>query len=350
MSTAGLPRTVAVLGGGAMGSSLVPSLRRANLRVVAAWSRNPHPGQWRSGPFPRALREAQLVFLAVADAAVAELCERLAAERLLGPGQLVAHLAGTLPLSALDPARRAGARTGSLHPLRAVVANGPPDALKGAAASVAGSDDEARAILEAVAHALGMTPLVVDDRSRALYHASAVLAGGAQVALFSEAVRAFQIATQTPEPEARAALLPLALGALNALFGRTPAAAVTGPVVRGDAETVAAHRAALARAGGDLLELYDALARTSLRLAREAERAPGEALARVEAALGGTAPSPAAPDLSTRDAALDPATRSSTPRRPKPAAELPAASSRSSAPRGRPRERPPRGRATRKRR
>lgn len=352
MSTAGLPRTVAVLGGGAMGSALVPSLRRANLRVVAAWSRNPHPGQWRSGPLPRALREAQLVFLAVADAAVADLCERLAAERLLGPGQLVAHLAGTLPLAVLEPARRAGARTGSLHPLRAVVANGPPDALKGASASVAGSDDEARAVLEAVAHALGMTPLVVDDRSRALYHAAAVLAGGAQVALFAEAVRAFQLATQAPEPEARAALLPLALGALNALFGRTPAAAVTGPVVRGDAETVSAHRAALAEAGGGLLEIYDALAQTSLRLAREGGRAPEESLAHVEAALGGaaaaSAPPPAAPEISTRDAGPAPATRSSTPRRPKPLAERPAASSRSSAPRGRPRERPPRGRATRK--
>lgn len=362
MSTAGLPRTVAVLGGGAMGAALVPSLRRANLRVVAAWSRNPHPGQWRTGPLPRALREAQLVFLAVADAAVAELCERLAAERLLGPGQLVAHLAGTLPLSALDPALRAGARTGSLHPLRAVVANGPPDALKGAAASIAGSDDEARAILEAVAHALGLTPLVVDDRRRALYHAAAVLAGGAQVALFAEAVRAFQLATQTDEPAARAALLPLSLGALNALFGRPPAAALTGPVVRGDAATVAAHRAALAEAGSDLLELYDALSRTSLRLAREAGRAPEETLSGVGATLGvaaaaprtaaaSPAPPPAAapaPQLNTRGTAPAPATGSSTPRRPTPAAARPAASSRSSAPRDRPRERPPRGRATRK--
>jgi predicted short-subunit dehydrogenase-like oxidoreductase (DUF2520 family) len=356
MSVSGLPRTVAVLGGGAMGSALVPSLRRANLRVVAAWSRSPHPGQWRSGPLPRALREAELIFIAVADAAVAEVCAQLAAERLLMPGQVVAHLAGTLPLSVLDPALEAGARTGSLHPLRAVVLNGPPDALKGATASIAGSDETARSVLAAVAHALGLSPLVVDDRRRALYHAAAVLAGGAQVALFAEAVRAFQMATGAEEPEARAALLPLSLGALNALFGRHPAAALTGPVPRGDAETVAAHRAALRAADPALLPLYDALATASLRLAREGQRASDEALARVAAALAGSVPpAPAAlpvpaPSIPSPARAPAPVTRSSTPRRPKPTSERPAASSRSSAPRGRPRAPRPRVPEPRKRR
>jgi predicted short-subunit dehydrogenase-like oxidoreductase (DUF2520 family) len=343
MSVSGLPRTVAVLGGGAMGSALVPSLRRANLRVVAAWSRSPHPGQWRSGPLPRALREAELIFLAVSDAAVAEVCNQLAAERLLMPGQVVAHLAGTLPLSVLDPALQAGAHTGSLHPLRAVVLNGPPDALKGATASIAGSDETARSVLAAVAHALGLSPLVVDDRRRALYHAAAVLAGGAQVALFAEAVRTFQLATGAEEPEARAALLPLSLGALNALFGRPPAAAVTGPVPRGDAETVAAHRAALLAADPALLPLYDALAAASLRLAREGQRTSEEALSRVAAALTGSS----TPSTAREQA---PATRSSTPRHPKPTSERPAASSRSSGPHGRPRAPRPRVPAPRKRR
>jgi predicted short-subunit dehydrogenase-like oxidoreductase (DUF2520 family) len=343
MSVSGLPRTVAVLGGGAMGSALVPSLRRANLRVVAAWSRSPHPGQWRSGPLPRALREAELIFLAVSDAAVAEVCAQLAAERLLMPGQVVAHLAGTLPLSVLDPALQAGAHTGSLHPLRAVVLNGPPDALKGATASIAGSDETARSVLAAVAHALGLSPLVVDDRRRALYHAAAVLAGGAQVALFAEAVRTFQLATGAEEPEARAALLPLSLGALNALFGRPPAAAVTGPVPRGDAETVAAHRAALLAADPALLPLYDALAAASLRLAREGQRTSEEALSRVAAALAGSS-------TPSTDRGQAPATRSSTPRHPKPTSERPAASSRSSGPHGRPRAPRPRVPAPRKRR
>jgi predicted short-subunit dehydrogenase-like oxidoreductase (DUF2520 family) len=348
-----------VLGGGAMGSALVPALRRANLRVSTAWSRNPHPGPWRSGPLPRALREAELVLLAVADGAVAQLCAQLVDERLIIPGQLVVHLAGGLPVSVLDPAVRAGARTGSMHPLRAVMPSPPPDALKGATASIAGSDEIALSQVAALSHALGMVPLPVSDSHRPLYHAAAVLAGGAQVALFAEAVRAFQAATGTTEEEARAALLPLAQGALLALQGRTPAAAVTGPVLRGDAATVVAHRVALQAVDPQLRALYETLSHASLRLAREGQRASDEALALVSAALSGpllpVGPQPAAaraepPRMPSSPLAEAPGSRSSRPRHPPPKAARPAASSRSPAPHGRPPSPPPRGPAPRKRR
>lgn len=350
-----------MLGGGAMGSALVPALRRANLRVSTAWSRNPHPGPWRSGALPRALREAELVLLAVADGAVAELCAQLVDERLIVPGQLVVHLAGGLPVSVLDPAVRAGARTGSMHPLRAVMPGPPPDALKGATASIAGSDEIALAQVAALSHALGMVPLPVSDSHRPLYHAAAVLAGGGQVALFAEAVRAFQAATGVAEEEARAALLPLAQGALLALQGRTPAAAVTGPVLRGDAATVVAHRDALQAVDPDLRVLYERLSHASLRLARESERASDDALARVAAALsgpllsGGPRPSAARAEpprmvSPSPPLAEAPGSRSSRPRPPPPKAARPAASSRSPAPHGRPPSPPPRGRAPRKRR
>src|SRR6267378_4220242 len=82
----------------------------------------------------------------------------------------------------------------------------------GARAGVTGSDKQARGQLAALARRLGMTPVPIEDRSRALYHAAAVLAAGSQVALFSEALRAFRKATGAGEEQARAALLPLALG------------------------------------------------------------------------------------------------------------------------------------------
>lgn len=367
MSAAGLPRTVAVLGGGAMGSALVPALRRANLRVSTAWSRNPHPGPWRSGALPRALREAELVLLAVADGAVAQVCAALVDERLIVPGQLVVHLAGGLPVSVLEPAVRAGARTASMHPLRAVVPSPPPDALKGATAAIAGSDAVALAQVTALVHALGMTPLVLSDAHRPLYHAAAVLAGGGQVALFAEAVRVFQTATGAGEAEARAALLPLAQGALLALQGRTPAAAVTGPVLRGDAATVASHRDALQAVDPDLRALYEALAHASIRLARDGERVPGEILARIAAALSGpllagalepagprveppAAPRAEPPRTSSAAKAEVPRSRSSLPRPPPPKAARPAASSRSPGPRDRPLSPPPHGPSPRKRR
>ncbi|HZX93738.1 MAG TPA: DUF2520 domain-containing protein [Myxococcales bacterium] len=309
-------RTAAVVGGGAVARALLEALPRAGIAVRASWRRH-------SGLLPPPLREVDVVFLAVSDAAVADVCSILE----VGPGQLVAHLAGALGLAPLAPARRRGARVGSLHPLRAFAPGGPGD-FRGAAAGIAGSDASARRDLADLANRLGMHPLQTRDAARALYHAAAVLAAGAQVALFSEAVRAFRKATGAQEDEARAALLPLALGALGNLRHLPPAQALTGPAARGDLATIRAHRAALPV---DLLPLYDQLTRVALRL--------GESAATVEDVkrLPGAAPRGPAPT-----------TRSSSPRRPPPRGARPSASSRSPARYGPPRGPPPRGPAPRR--
>ena len=219
--------------------------------MIASWNR-------KSGLAPPPLLDVDVVLLAVADGAVAQVCQVLE----VGPRQLVAHLAGALGLKPLASARRKGARTGSLHPLRAFVKAERQD-FHGAAAGICGSDASAREQLADLARRLGMMPVATSDRSRALYHASAVLAAGGQVALFAEAVRAFRKATGASEAAARSALLPLTQGALDKLRSRPAEAALTGPAVRGDAQTISAHRSALPR---DLLTLYDALTAAMLRL------------------------------------------------------------------------------------
>jgi predicted short-subunit dehydrogenase-like oxidoreductase (DUF2520 family) len=265
-------RTAAVLGSGAVGSVLLEELPRAGVRVLSAWTRS-------SGLMPPPLRDVELVLLAVSDAAVAPLC----AELEVGRGQLVAHLAGALGLSPLSAARRKGARIGSIHPLRAFVrVRGRGQDFQGAAAGIGGSGAGAREQLADLARRLGMMPIQTGERSRALYHAAAVLAAGSQVALFAEAVRAFRKATGASEPVARSALLPLTLGALEKLRVQPAGPSLTGPAVRGDAATIRAHRKALPK---DLLPLYDALARVSLDLSRKEKRAPAIDLDQVEAIL-----------------------------------------------------------------
>jgi predicted short-subunit dehydrogenase-like oxidoreductase (DUF2520 family) len=250
-------RTAAVLGAGAVGSALLDELPHAGVKVLAAWARS-------SGLAPPPLLDVDVVLIAVPDSAVAQVCAQLE----VGPRQLVAHLAGALGLAALLDARRKGARIGSIHPLRAFVRGHRQD-FHGAAAGVSGADATARAQLAGLARRLGMMPVQTGERSRALYHAAAVLAAGSQVALFSEAVRAFRKATGASEPAARSALLPLALGALQKLHSRSASAALTGPAARGDYETIAAHRKALPR---DLLPLYDALNTVMLRLTKPEAR------------------------------------------------------------------------------
>ena len=320
-----LPRAAAVLGGGALGQVLVPALRAAGIKVALAWNRTEQRG-WQTELDQ--LRDAELVFLAVSDSAVEGLCRQVAG--LAGRGQLVAHCAGALTLEPLRSALDAGARVGSLHPLRAIPRGSTPGILRDAAAGIAGSDAGAREQLHQVARALGMSPIPVSGEARALYHAAAVLAAAGQVALFSRAVKAFQAATGAPEPIARAALLPLSRGALAALERLAPGEALTGPVARGDEATVSAHRAALP---GELLPLYDECTRAALELR------PSAGIA----ALLRTPPAAASP----RPA---PGSRSSPPRPQPRSAGRPSASSRSPAPRARPPGRPPPARAPRRKR
>lgn len=249
--------TAAVLGAGAVGSALLEELPRSGVRVLAAWTQS-------NGLAPPPLTDVDVVLLAVSDSAIAPLAARLE----VGPGQLVAHLAGARGLDVLKGARKKGARVGSIHPLRAFV-RGKRQDFHGAAAGISGSDATAREQLKALARALGMMPLETTDRSRALYHAAAVLAAGSQVALFAEAMRAFRKATGASEPAARAALLPLALNALEKLKGQTASEALTGPAARGDLDTIASHRKALPE---DLLALYDSLTSVMLRLSEDARR------------------------------------------------------------------------------
>ena len=248
-------RTAVVLGRGSVGTALARALPAAGVEVVGTWTRSD------GKPLPD-VRAADLVFLAVSDDAVEALCERLS----VGRGQLVVHLAGALDLTALDSARKRGARVGSLHPLRAMKAD---DDFAGATAGISGDGAPSRTALSVLARDLGMTPLQVPARSRPLYHAAAVLAAGAQVALFSEAIRAFRKATKASEREAREALLPLTESAIGKLRSLPPARAITGPAVRGDQRTIAAHRRALPK---DALRLYDELTRIAVSLRKKPSR------------------------------------------------------------------------------
>ena len=322
--TAG-PRTAAVLGGGAVGQVLVSALRSAGIRVALAWNRTEQRG-WNAEL--SGVTATDLIFLTVADGAVEALCRRIAG--LLRPGQLVVHCAGALSLDVLASAREAGARTGSLHPLRAIPRGSGAAILRGAAAGIAASDASAREALNELTRSLGMSPIPVSGEARPLYHAAAVLSAAGQVALFSRAVKVFQDATGAPEPLARSALLPLAQGALAQLTQHEPAQVLTGPAARGDAATVAAHRAAVDE---KTLPLYDELTRAMLELRPSSE---------IEAVLR-TRP------VAARSAA-DRGSRSSRPRPPPPRAALPSASSRSPTRRAPPSARPRRGRAPRRKR
>jgi predicted short-subunit dehydrogenase-like oxidoreductase (DUF2520 family) len=188
-----------------------------------------------------ALREnAELHLLCVPDSAIA------AVARGLAPGHgWVAHVSGAAPLAALDPhTRRFG-----LHPLQTFTRARGPEQLDGAFAAVTAETDDARERGFQLARLLGLQPFELRDEARPLYHAGAAIASNYLVTLHRVASELFRAAGAPPE-----ALVPLMRRTIDNGFE------LTGPIERGDWETVEAHREAIRATRPYLEPLYDVLA------------------------------------------------------------------------------------------
>jgi predicted short-subunit dehydrogenase-like oxidoreductase (DUF2520 family) len=184
-----------------------------------------------------------LVLLCVPDRAIAEVAAGIE------PGPWVAHTSGGTPLAALAPHQRRF----SLHPLQTFTRDRGPEQLDGAWAAVSGESD-AIGVGTWLAGTLGLRPFVLDDSRRALYHAGAAIASNYLVTLRRAAGELFDASGVPGE-----ALEPLMRRVIENDFQ------LTGPIERGDWETVERHRAAIAEAAPDLLAAYDALAALTAR-------------------------------------------------------------------------------------
>jgi predicted short-subunit dehydrogenase-like oxidoreductase (DUF2520 family) len=188
----------------------------------------------------------QLVLLCVPDRAIAE----VAVETPVGPW--IAHVSGATPLDALDPhTRRFG-----LHPLQSFSSERGTEQLDGVWGAVSAETDEARDVGWSLAEALGLRPFALDDDRRAAYHAGAAIASNYLVTLRAAARSLLEAAEVPPE-----ALDPLIRGVIDTGFE------LTGPIARGDWETVERHLAVIRAERPELEELYVVLAEATARIA-----------------------------------------------------------------------------------
>lgn len=252
--------TVATIGMGRLGTSLAAALSRAGYTVLTE----------QSAP------TAQLTFLTVPDRAIAE----VAGSRTWRPGQWVVHCSGALGLEELAAPRSEGVLTGCFHPLQTFPSRtAEPERFRGIAIGIEATEP-LRAALERIAVDLGSQPFHLAGVDRALYHAAAVVASNHLIALASAATRLWALAG-LPEADGRQSLAPLITAAATNVATRDLVDALTGPIVRGDAATVARHLAALDVAP-DLRELYRLL---SLELLRLPLTLPGPAFEALETLL-----------------------------------------------------------------
>jgi predicted short-subunit dehydrogenase-like oxidoreductase (DUF2520 family) len=210
---------IQVIGAGRVGSALAARLRERGVAVAED--------------------DPDLAILCVPDGAIAQ------AAAAIEPGPWVAHVSGATPLAALAPHER---RFG-LHPLQTFTRGRGAEQLDGAWAAVSGESPEALARGYWLAETLGLRPFELDDSARVLYHAGAAIASSYVVTLYRVASDLVRAAGAPPE-----ALVPLMRRTIENGFE------LTGPIARGDWETVERHRRAIRETRPELEPLYDVLA------------------------------------------------------------------------------------------
>ena len=228
---------IAIVGAGRMGTAIAGALRTGGVAV--------------DGPLGRraSANDARIVLLCVPDREIA------AAAAAVAPGRMVGHCSGAATLAPLAPHE-----SFSMHPLMTVSRDRAAD-FRGAGCAIAGSSPAARAVAVSIGRILGMRPVEVADADRALYHAAATMASNYLVTLESVAEA---LAARTGV--SREMLVPLVRASVEN-WSANGAAALTGPIARGDRATVERQRAAIEAREPELLALWDALARHTSSLA-----------------------------------------------------------------------------------
>ncbi len=287
---------VGVIGTGRVGSVLGAALARAGHTVVAASGvseasvHRAHaslPGVPLSDPREVAAR-SELVLLTVPDDALPGLVAGLAATGAELTGRLLVHTSGRYGTGVLEPAVRRGALPLALHPV--MTFTGRPDdlaRLEGVCFGVT-APEQLRPAAEALVIEMGGEPVLIREEDRGLYHAALASAANHLVALVAEAADLLRTAGVGDPGRMLSPLLYAALD--NAL--RLGDAGLTGPVARGDADTVARHIEVLGKASPRALTAYLALARlTASRSLAAGLLAPSDARRLLDVLAG-----PAAPD------------------------------------------------------
>ncbi|MFF2652466.1 Rossmann-like and DUF2520 domain-containing protein [Streptomyces sp. NPDC058045] len=274
--------SVGVVGAGRVGPALAASLRLAGHHPVAVSAVSDASVRRAAALLPEVpvvppaevLHRADLVLLTVPDDALPGMVEGLATTGAVRPGQLLVHTSGRYGTRVLDPALRAGALPLALHP--AMTFTGTPvdvQRLAGCSFGVT-APEELRLAAQALVIEMGGEPEWIEEEARPLYHAALALGANHLVTLVAEAMELLRAAGVSAPDRMLGPLLGAALD--NAL--RSGDAALTGPVARGDAGTVAAHIAELREHAPGSVDGYLAMARAT------ADRALAHGLLRPELA------------------------------------------------------------------
>jgi predicted short-subunit dehydrogenase-like oxidoreductase (DUF2520 family) len=270
---------VTVIGAGRAGLGLARSLAGAGYSLAGVVARRSASARLASRllgagtgttDVDGAVARATVILICVADAEIAPIVSSLSSRPLAG--KIVLHTSGVTGAELLAPLRKRGAAVGCLHPLYTF-----PDPLR-ASADLRGAciavDGDRKALRAARSLALGLaaTPLRVPGSARAIYHLIASLMANDLVALLDIGLDLAARRLGMTAARARAAFLPLVRAAVENVARQGPRRALTGPVARGDAGTIARHLNALAREEEPIREIHRLLSSRCVEMAAASRR------------------------------------------------------------------------------
>ncbi|GAB6164750.1 Rossmann-like and DUF2520 domain-containing protein [Thermostilla marina] len=267
---------LAIIGAGRVGKALGRLLVRADcVRSVAVYDRDVRIAEQAAafigkGPAVStldALPPATVAALTVPDDAIAGAAEELAAAGAIPATAF--HTSGVHDSRLLQPLAERGAAVASLHPMRSFARPAEVvETFSGTFCTVEG-DEPAVCLLAEWFAACGAQVVTIDRQAKPLYHAAGVFACNYLVTLTAIAEQLLEAAGVT-EAHRRAMLAPLVRETVENWAGSTPHDALTGPIVRGDEETVRRHLEALQTLSPALADLYRRLGQATLPIAEKA--------------------------------------------------------------------------------
>lgn len=270
-------RKVTVIGAGIVGTSIAYLLQEKGWPIAAVASRTIGSLK-RARKFLKAdlftldaaeaARQGEVIFISTRDDVIQPLAEKIASEKGFKKGQFAFHFSGALSTQALKPAQLAGASVGSIHPMQTFADIDMAISLIPGTVFGVMADEKATAVAREIVEALGGKMVKVKDEDKPLYHTAACITCNYLVALMDVAMGLYRH-LGVDEREAWQAMKPLVEGTLSNIESKGTVEALTGPIARGDVETVKGHLRAIEETFPQLLPFYMEMGKVTAEVARK---------------------------------------------------------------------------------
>lgn len=274
--------SLSIIGCGKLGRSLARMLVThdsvlladiLNLNVESGTRATAFIGAGRAVRGYQDLRPVDIFLIAAPDDQIEACCASLAETGVLSKKSVVFHCSGALPSSVLAKAQQQGAAVASIHPIRTFAM--PEKVIEDFAGTYCGVEGDQRALdsLTPLFNSIGARFVPIEREAKVLYHAAAVFASNYLVTLLDTAIQTYARAG-IPQDVALKMMSVLVRETTNNVLQSGPEAALTGPIARGDVDTVFRQYRAISAVDASQGRLYKQLGIATMHLANRRKANP----------------------------------------------------------------------------